>query len=46
MKELQGLLGETDRLIQHHDVKLSLPVNDLGVMYEVSDSVLPVPRGV
>lgn len=46
MKELQGLLGETNLYLENFDMALSLPINDLGAMYEVSDLVLPVTRTV
>ncbi len=38
MKELQGLISETNKLLDHAGFEMSVPLGQEGVLYEVSET--------
>jgi hypothetical protein len=46
MKQLQGLISETNQLMEHAGFEMSVPLGQEGVLYEISETTFWLPQGI
>ena len=46
MQKLQGLLRDTNQLIEHVDAQIAVPLIREGVLYELSDTIIGMTQSV